>query len=42
MRRVVLPGSHEEADVTFSQEGLARLKFGLELAGLVLCLAAGG
>ena len=32
--RVVLPGTHDEAHVTFSQEGLARLRIGLERAGL--------
>ena len=34
MLRVVLPITHEEAHVTFSAEGLARLKHGLEEAGL--------
>jgi formylglycine-generating enzyme required for sulfatase activity len=32
--RVVLPVTHEEADVSFSAEGLQRLKRGLEEAGL--------
>ena len=32
--RVVLPVTHEEAHVTFSAEGLQRLKHGLEEAGL--------
>jgi tetratricopeptide (TPR) repeat protein len=32
--RAVLPGSHDEAHVTFSQEGLTRLRIGLERAGL--------
>jgi formylglycine-generating enzyme required for sulfatase activity len=32
--RVVLPVTHEEAHVTFSAEGLRRLKHGLEEAGL--------
>ena len=32
--RVPLPGSHEEKHVTFSAEGLRRLKRGLEKAGL--------
>ena len=34
MLRAVLPGSHDEAHVTFSQEGLTRLRIGLERAGL--------
>jgi hypothetical protein len=34
MLRAVLPITHEEAHVTFSAEGLARLKHGLEEAGL--------
>ena len=34
MLRVVLPITHEEAHVTFSAEGLQRLKHGLEEAGL--------
>jgi TIR domain len=34
MLRVVLPITHEEAHVTFSVEGLQRLKHGLEEAGL--------
>lgn len=34
MRRVVLPVTHEQLHVTFSAEGLARLKHGLEQAGL--------
>ena len=34
MLRVVLPVTHEEAHVTFSAEGLQRLKHGLEEAGL--------
>ena len=34
MLRVVLPVSHDEAHVTFSAEGLQRLKHGLEEAGL--------
>jgi formylglycine-generating enzyme required for sulfatase activity len=34
MRRVVLPVTHEEVHVTFSAEGLQRLKHGLEEAGL--------
>jgi formylglycine-generating enzyme required for sulfatase activity len=34
MLRAVLPVTHEEAHVTFSAEGLARLKHGLEEAGL--------
>jgi formylglycine-generating enzyme required for sulfatase activity len=32
--RAILPITHEEAHVTFSQEGLQRLKHGLEQAGL--------
>jgi formylglycine-generating enzyme required for sulfatase activity len=34
MQRVVLPVTHKEAHVTFSAEGLQRLKHGLEEAGL--------
>jgi len=34
MLRVVLPVTHEEVHVTFSAEGLQRLKYGLEEAGL--------
>lgn len=34
MLRAVLPTTHEEVHVTFSQEGLTRLKIGLERAGL--------
>jgi hypothetical protein len=34
MLRVLLPGSHDEVHVTFSQEGLNRLRIGLERAGL--------
>jgi len=34
MLRVVLPVTHDEAHVTFSAEGLQRLKHGLEEAGL--------
>ena len=34
MLRAVLPVTHEEAHVTFSAEGLQRLKHGLEQAGL--------
>jgi WD40 repeat protein len=34
MRRVVLPNTHDEAHVTFSSEGLRRLRVGLERAGL--------
>jgi hypothetical protein len=34
MRTVVLPTTHQEVHVTFSQEGLTRLKLGLERAGL--------
>jgi tetratricopeptide (TPR) repeat protein len=34
MMRVILPRTHEEAHVTFSNEGLARLRNGLSLAGL--------
>jgi hypothetical protein len=34
MFRVVLPRTHEEAHVTFSKEGLARLRNGLAKAGL--------
>jgi formylglycine-generating enzyme required for sulfatase activity len=34
MLRAVLPITHEEAHVTFSAEGLQRLKYGLEEAGL--------
>jgi WD40 repeat protein len=34
MLRAVLPGSHDESHVTFSQEGLTRLRIGLERAGL--------
>jgi len=34
MLRAILPITHEEAHVTFSAEGLARLKHGLEEAGL--------
>jgi WD40 repeat protein len=30
----VLPGTHDEVHVTFSKEGLTRLRFGLERAGL--------
>ena len=44
MLRATLPGSHDEAHVTFSKEGLTRLRIGLERAGTrsaVLCLAAG-
>jgi hypothetical protein len=36
MLRIVLPRSHEEAHVTFSREGLTRLRVGLALAGLEL------
>ncbi|MGO9132882.1 MAG: TIR domain-containing protein [Methylovirgula sp.] len=32
--RAAVPGSHEEAHVTFSAEGLRRLKIGLDKAGL--------
>jgi hypothetical protein len=32
--RVILPGTHQEGHVTFSNEALARLKSGLEQAGL--------
>ena len=32
--RAVLPGSHDEVQVSFSQEGLTRLRIGLERAGL--------
>src|SRR5205823_5150129 len=32
--RVTLPRTHEEAHVSFSNEGLARLKYGLAKAGL--------
>jgi len=34
MLRAVLPGSQDEVHVTFSQEGLNRLRIGLERAGL--------
>jgi hypothetical protein len=34
MLRATLPGSHDEAHVTFSKEGLTRLRVGLERAGL--------
>ena len=34
MVAVTLPRTHDEVHVTFSSEGLARLKFGLERAGL--------
>lgn len=34
MLRAILPVTHEEAHVTFSVEGLRRLKYGLERAGL--------
>lgn len=34
MLRARLPGTHEEVHVTFSQEGLNRLRIGLERAGL--------
>jgi len=34
MLRTILPITHEEAHVTFSAEGLQRLKYGLEEAGL--------
>ena len=34
MLRAILPVTHEEAHVTFSAEGLQRLKHGLEAAGL--------
>jgi hypothetical protein len=34
LRRVVLPGTHEQRHVSFSSEGLARLKAGLTQAGL--------
>jgi hypothetical protein len=34
MRTVVLPTTHQEVHVTFSQEGLTRLRLGLERAGL--------
>jgi len=34
MLRAILPGSQNEAHVTFSQEGLIRLRIGLERAGL--------
>jgi len=34
MLRAVLPGSHDEVQVGFSQEGLTRLRIGLERAGL--------
>jgi WD40 repeat protein len=34
MLRAVLPGTHDEVHVTFSQEGLTRLRVGLERAGL--------
>jgi hypothetical protein len=34
IRRVILPGTQEERHVTFSNEGLARLKAGLAQAGL--------
>jgi WD40 repeat protein len=34
MLRAVLPGTHDEVHVTFSQEGLTRLRIGLERAGL--------
>jgi len=34
MLRAILPTTHEEIHVTFSQEGLTRLKIGLERAGL--------
>lgn len=34
MLRAILPGSQNEAHVTFSQEGLTRLRIGLERAGL--------
>jgi hypothetical protein len=34
MLRVVLPTTHDEMHVTFPQEGLTRLKIGLERAGL--------
>jgi WD40 repeat protein len=32
--QAVLPGTHDEVHVTFSKEGLMRLRFGLERAGL--------
>jgi WD40 repeat protein len=34
MMRSILPGTQEEVHVTFSQEGLTRLRIGLERAGL--------
>ena len=34
MMRSILPGSQDEVHVTFSQEGLTRLRIGLERAGL--------
>ena len=34
MLRAILPGSQDEVHVTFSQEGLTRLRIGLERAGL--------
>ena len=34
MLRAILPGSQKEVHVTFSQEGLTRLRIGLERAGL--------
>jgi WD40 repeat protein len=34
MLRAILPGTQDEAHVTFSKEGLTRLRIGLELAGL--------
>src|ERR1700690_2225284 len=34
MLRAQLPGTHDEVHVTFSQEGLTRLRIGLERAGL--------
>jgi WD40 repeat protein len=34
MLRAVLPGTHDEVHVTFSREGLTRLRIGLERAGL--------
>jgi hypothetical protein len=37
LRRIVRPGTHEERHVTFSREGLARLKEGLTQAGLDPC-----
>ena len=34
MLRAILPGTHDQVHVTFSQEGLTRLRIGLERAGL--------